>query len=217
MKGVFFITGIDTNIGKSYATGWLARELNRKGIKTITQKMIQTGNAGHSEDIDLHREIMGIPFTEEDKEQITFPIVFSYPASPHLAAEIDHKPIPIEKITASSRILAGRYDVVLLEGAGGLMVPITRDYLTVDYIAEQKLPTILVTSGRLGSINHTLLSIEALEKRGIALYGVIYNSFPKSDEIIDNDTEVYLREFLKKRYPDTRFWTLPEIPLPSRE
>lgn len=217
MKGVFFITGIDTNIGKSYATGWLARELNRKGIKTITQKMIQTGNVGHSEDIDLHREIMGIPFTEEDKERITFPIVFSYPASPHLAAEIDHKSIPIEKITASSRILAGRYDVVLLEGAGGLMVPITRDYLTVDYIAEQKLPTILVTSGRLGSINHTLLSIEALEKRGIALYGVIYNSFPKSDEIIDNDTEVYLREFLKKRYPDTRFWTLPEIPLPSRE
>lgn len=217
MKGVFFITGIDTNIGKSYATGWLARELNRKGIKTITQKMIQTGNVGHSEDIDLHREIMGIPFTEEDKERITFPIVFSYPASPHLAAEIDHKPIPIEEITASSRVLAGRYDVVLLEGAGGLMVPITRDYLTVDYIAEQKLPTILVTSGRLGSINHTLLSIEALEKRGIALYGVIYNSFPKSDEIIDNDTEVYLREFLKKRYPDTRFWTLPEIPLPSRE
>lgn len=217
MKGVFFITGIDTNIGKSYATGWLARELNRKGIKTITQKMIQTGNVGHSEDIDLHREIMGIPFTEEDKERITFPIVFSYPASPHLAAEIDHKSILIEKITASSRILAGRYDVVLLEGAGGLMVPITRDYLTVDYIAEQKLPTILVTSGRLGSINHTLLSIEALEKRGIALYGVIYNSFPKSDEIIDNDTEVYLREFLKKRYPDTRFWTLPEIPLPSRE
>ncbi len=213
MKGTFFITGIDTNIGKSYATGWLARELNQKGLKTITQKMIQTGNTGHSEDIDLHREIMGIPFTEEDREQITFPIVYSYPASPHLAAEIDHQTIPIGKITESSRILAERYDVVLLEGAGGLMVPITRDYLTIDYIAEQKLPTILVTSGRLGSINHTLLSIEALDKRGITLYGVIYNSFPKSDETIDKDTESYLRTFLKKQYPDTRFWILPEIPL----
>ena len=80
MKGTFFITGIDTNIGKSYATGWLAREWNSKGIKTITQKMIQTGNVGHSEDIDLHREIMGIPFTPEDKERITFPIVYSYSA-----------------------------------------------------------------------------------------------------------------------------------------
>lgn len=129
MKGTFFITGIDTNIGKSYATGWLAREWNSKGIKTITQKMIQTGNVGHSEDIDLHREIMGIPFTPEDKEQITFPIVYSYPASPHLAAEIDDRMIPIEKITESTRILQSRYDVVLLEGAGGLMVPITRRYL----------------------------------------------------------------------------------------
>lgn len=118
MKGTFFITGIDTNIGKSYATGWLAREWNSKGIKTITQKMIQTGNVGHSEDIDLHREIMGIPFTPEDKEQITFPIVYSYPASPHLAAEIDDRMIPIEKITESTRILQSRYDVVLLEGAG---------------------------------------------------------------------------------------------------
>lgn len=84
---------------------------------------------GHSEDIDLHREIMGIPFTPEDKEQITFPIVYSYPASPHLAAEIDDRIIPIEKITESTRILQSRYDVVLLEGAGGLMVPITRRYL----------------------------------------------------------------------------------------
>ena len=176
MKGTFFITGIDTNIGKSYATGWLAREWNSKGIKTITQKMIQTGNVGHSEDIDLHREIMGIPFTPEDKERITFPIVYSYPASPHLAAEIDDRIIPIEKITESTRILQSRYDVVLLEGAGGLMVPITRRYLTVDYIADQKLPVILVTSGRLGSINHTLLSIEALVNRNIPLYGMVYNT-----------------------------------------
>lgn len=214
MKGTFFITGIDTNIGKSYATGWLAREWNRQGIKTITQKMIQTGNVGHSEDIDLHREIMGIPFTEEDREHITFPIVYSYPASPHLAAEIDHQTIPIDQITESTRILRNRYDVVLLEGAGGLMVPITREYLTIDYVADQKLPVILVTSGRLGSINHTLLSIEALEKRGIPLYGIVYNTYPKSDELIDTDTEDYLRNDLKKRYPEAHFWVLPQIELP---
>lgn len=214
MKGTFFITGIDTNIGKSYATGWLARELNRDGIKTITQKMIQTGNVGHSEDIDLHRVIMGIPPTDEDREQITFPIVYSYPASPHLAAEIDHQTIPVEKITKSSRILENRYDVVLLEGAGGLMVPITRNYLTIDYIAEHKLPTILVTSGRLGSINHTLLSIEALVRREIPLYGIIYNTYPKSDELIDHDTEEYLRTYLAQKFPETRFWVLPEISLP---
>ncbi len=213
MKGTFFITGIDTNIGKSYATGWLAREWNRQGIKTITQKMIQTGNVGHSEDIDLHREIMGIPFTEEDREHITFPIVYSYPASPHLAAEIDHQTIPIDKITESTRILRDRYDVVLLEGAGGLMVPITRDYLTIDYVADHELPVILVTSGRLGSINHTLLSIEALERRGIPLYGLVYNTYPKSDEFIDADTEAYLRTYLEKQHPEAHFWVLPQIEL----
>ena len=213
MKGTFFITGIDTNIGKSYATGWLAREWNRQGIKTITQKMIQTGNVGHSEDIDLHREIMGIPFTEEDREHITFPIVYSYPASPHLAAEIDHQTIPIDRIAESTRILRDRYDVVLLEGAGGLMAPITREYLTIDYVADQKLPVILVTSGRLGSINHTLLSIEALEKRSIPLYGIVYNTYPKSDELIDADTEEYLRDDLKRRFPEAHFWVLPQIDL----
>ncbi len=213
MKGTFFITGIDTNIGKSYATGWLAREWNRQGIKAITQKMIQTGNVGHSEDIDLHREIMGIPFTEEDREHITFPIVYSYPASPHLAAEIDHQTIPIDKIAESTRILRDRYDVVLLEGAGGLMVPITRDYLTIDYIADHELPVILVTSGRLGSINHTLLSIEALEKRDIPLYGLVYNTYPKSDEFIDADTEAYLRNYLEKQHPEAHFWVLPQIEL----
>ena len=122
-----------------------------------------------------------------------FLIVYSYPASPHLAAEIDDRIIPIEKIAESTRILQSRYDVVLLEGAGGLMVPITRRYLTIDYIADQQLPVILVTSGRLGSINHTLLSIEALVNRNIPLFGMVYNTFPKTDERIDKDTEEYLK------------------------
>ena len=72
-QNVYFVSGIDTDAGKSYATGFLAREWNKNGQRTITQKFIQTGNVGHSEDIDLHRHIMGIPFTEEDKEGLTMP------------------------------------------------------------------------------------------------------------------------------------------------
>lgn len=67
-QNVYFVSGIDTDAGKSYATGFLAREWNKNGQRTITQKFIQTGNIGHSEDIDLHRRIMGISFTEEDKK-----------------------------------------------------------------------------------------------------------------------------------------------------
>ena len=76
-KNVYFISGIDTDAGKSYATGFLARELNRKGQRTITQKFIQTGNTGHSEDIDLHRRIMGTGYLPEDNEGLTMPEIFS--------------------------------------------------------------------------------------------------------------------------------------------
>ena len=85
-QNVYFVSGIDTDAGKSYATGFLAREWNKNGQRTITQKLIQTGNVGHSEDIDLHRRIMGIPFTKEDEEGLTMPEIFSYPASPHLTS-----------------------------------------------------------------------------------------------------------------------------------
>ena len=104
--------------GKSYATGYLAREWNKNGKRTITQKFIQTGNVGHSEDIDLHRRIMEIPFTQEDQEGLTMPEIFSYPASPHLASRLDHRPIDFDKIKHASEVLSERYDCVLLEGAG---------------------------------------------------------------------------------------------------
>lgn len=135
-------------------------------------KFIQTGNVGHSEDIDLHRHIMGIPFTEEDKEGLTMPEIFSYPASPHLASQLDNRPIDFGKIKRATEELSERYDYVLLEGAGGLMVPLTTELLTIDYIAQENYPLIFVTSGKLGSINHTLLSLEAIQS--VILYWIRY-------------------------------------------
>ena len=212
MKGIFFITGIDTNIGKSYATGWLARELQKEGIRVITQKLIQTGNDGMSEDIALHRRIMAMKEVfKEDTAQITYPIVYSYPASPHLAAEIDRRSTDVNIITTATRTLAERYDTVLLEGAGGPMVPLTRDLLTIDYIAAQGYPVILVTSGRLGSINHTLLCLEAIARRGLSIHSVIYNRYPSADERIETDTIGYLRDYLKQNYPETGWMEMPEI------
>ena len=146
MKGIYFISGIDTNIGKSIATGWLAGQLLNQNVKVITQKLVQTGNKKYSEDIELHRKIMKINMFPEDISKLTAPVIFSYPSSPHLAAKIDKKELDIDAITLSSKILKERYDVVLLEGAGGLMVPLTPDLLTIDYISQQNYPIILVTS-----------------------------------------------------------------------
>lgn len=211
-NGIYFISGIDTDAGKSYCTAWLARQLAEDGKRVITQKFIQTGNVGHSEDIDLHRRIMGSGYLPEDREGLTMPEIFSYPCSPHLAARIDHRPIDFQKIEQATDELARRYDIVLVEGAGGLMVPLTEEYLTIDYIADHRYPLLFVTSGRLGSINHTLLALEAIRQRSISLHTVLYNLYPTvEDKTIQEDTMCYIRTHLQKHFPDTRMLEVPEL------
>ncbi len=212
---VYFISGMDTNIGKSYSTGYLAREWNAKGIRTITQKMIQTGNSLVSEDIKLHRHIMGCGWLPEDDERLTMPEVFTYPCSPHLASEIDKRAINFNKIKYATQQLSERFDAVLLEGAGGLMVPLTRKYLTIDYIQDNQYPLILVVSGRLGSINHILLSLEAVQKRNIQLHTLIYNLYEDrdGDPIIREDTKTFIHQYIRNFFPETKIMELPLIDL----
>lgn len=198
MKTVF-ITGIDTDTGKSIVTGMIAKFLRSQGVNVITQKLIQTGCKGISEDIITHRQLMNIDLQPEDTNGTTCPIVFSYPCSPHLAAEIDSRNIELQPIQESTKKLESAYDMVLLEGAGGVMVPITRSYYTADYIADNKLPAILVTSPKLGSINHTILSLEALWNRNIEVIGVVYNKYPNSSSKITDDTLQVIADFIDQR------------------
>lgn len=264
---VYFVSGIDTDAGKSYATAYLACEWNKKGIRTVTQKFIQTGNTGHSEDIDLHRRIMirehiisGSKLPEDNiyitangkildegtaaeagklgvmSWPLTSPEIFSYPASPLLASRLDNRPVNIGKIESATEELAKKYDRVLLEGAGGLMVPVaekndsrlsdmveameTAGYpsvmnandaiLTIDYVAFKKYPVVFVSSGKLGSVNHTLLSLEAIEARGIKIAYFCYNLYPVSDDrTISSDTEDYLRKEVAARFPEAEFVEIP--------
>ncbi len=211
-NNVYFVSGIDTDAGKSYATGIIARQLLDEGKRVITQKLIQTGNVGHSEDIDLHRKLMGIDYTAEDKSGLTMPEIFSYPASPHLASRLDNRPIDFDKIDDATAQLSKLYDVVLLEGAGGLMVPLTEEFLTIDYLAAKGYPLIFITSGKLGSINHTLLSLEAIRSRGIQLDTVAYNLYPSvEDKTIQEDTQNFIEQYLKKHFPETKFVVIPDI------
>ncbi len=205
MNGVYFISGIDTDAGKTYITGMLAKRLMEKGHKVATQKFIQTGNDTWSEDIEAHRKIMGIEMLPEDLDHTTAPVIFSYPASAQLAARIDGRDIDLDIIKKSTDILASRYDVVLVEGAGGLMVPITDDFFTIDYVARYELPIILVTNGVLGSINHTILSLEAIRSRAIKLFSVIYNTFFDNDRIIAKDTREFIGRYVSRHFPDASF------------
>lgn len=211
MSQVYFISGIDTDAGKSYVTGYLASQMMKEGRKVVTQKFIQTGNTGFSEDIDLHRKIMGIDMLPEDIDHTTAPVIFSYPASAQLAARIDGREIDLQAIDNATERLKERYDIVLIEGAGGLMVPVTDDFFTIDYVSTRKLPLILVANGVLGSINHTILSLEAVKSRGIELVALIYNEHFDSDKVIAEDTQGFLRRYVSRHFPKARFATVPSL------
>lgn len=203
---VLFISGIDTDAGKTFATGWLAFQMMKLGLEVTTQKFIQTGNKDMSEDIVAHRKIMGVPLSGADRTGITAPIILSYPASPDLAARIDNTEINTDVIAEATKALTTHYSHVLLEGAGGLMVPIKAEYLTIDYIADHELPVILVTNGRLGSINHTLLSLSALKAKGISLFAVVYNTYFDQDKVIAEDTRSYIRKWTEHHFPKAYYW-----------
>lgn len=208
MKGtVLFVSGIDTSVGKTVATGLIAKALTKAGKKVITQKMVQTGCEKISEDIEEHRKIQGIPFTEEDKQGITCPYVFTYPCSPHMAAAKDGKNIDLSIIAKATEELQSKYEFVLLEGAGGLMVPNDMESLTIDYIKKQNYPLILVTSGKLGSLNHTLLSLFVCKQYGIHVKAIVYNQYPSIDALIETNS----LEYLTQKFPETPIIILPEL------
>lgn len=211
IPSILFITGIDTDIGKTIATGWYAKKLMQQGYRTITQKFIQTGCQGISEDIQKHRQIQGINLTEEDLSGLTCPYVFEYPCSPHMAAKLVQQEINEQAIEQATTILSQRYDKVLLEGAGGLYVPYRGMTTTLDYIVKHKLPLILVTSGKLGSINHTLLSLQACLHHNIQVHSVIYNQYPKKDILIEQETQQFLKDYLALHFPTSLFEILPFI------
>ncbi len=204
-----FITGIGTDVGKSYATGWLAKEIAATGKSVITQKLIQTGNRDVSEDIEIHRRIMGIPMQSVDLCRVTAPIILSYPASPPLAAKIDGIELDYGVASAATDTLLNKYDHVLIEGAGGLMVPLKERYLTIDYITGHKLPTVVVTNGRLGSISDTLLTLSALAAAGADVFAVIYNPYFDKDKTIADETLGYLSAYVQEKFPDTLFLSMP--------
>lgn len=198
MGRVFWISGIDTGIGKTIATGLIAKSLLASGHDVITVKMVQTGNDGYSEDIDLHREICGEAKRPEDLEGLTAPVIFKFPSSPLLAGRLEGKTVDLEKIAASVRACAARHEIVLVESAGGLDVPLTEEMLSADFAAREGWPLILVTCGRLGAINHTLLSLEAAKFRNLQIAGVVHNYHPDANAEIDADAVAAIERHLAK-------------------
>ncbi|MGD9946905.1 MAG: dethiobiotin synthase [Desulfobulbus sp.] len=205
------IGGIDTDVGKSYITGLFARHLLQLGHCVTTLKLVQTGCTELSDDIQLHRKLMGQPLSEFDRDGTTCPYLFPFPASPLLSARMVGKTIEESVLDQSIHTLQQRHQWLLVEGAGGLLVPITANLLLLDFYAARKMPMILVGSARLGSINHIRLSLEAIKARNIPLLGLVYNLYGDHPKEIVQDTLLECRKALTDYGFSQRLVIVPDL------
>ena len=199
MRGIF-ITGTDTGAGKTMVTGLLARYLMEKGCAVITQKWIQTGCKGFmSSDAEAHLKIMARKKDDiKDYLDCVLPYAFKKAASPHLACSIENKRIDPDKIIKSYRILSRDFDFVIAEGVGGVLVPFNKNKFLIDVAAKLALPVLIVALNKLGAVNHTLLTIEALKRRNIKILGVLFNNLNNEDRAVLKDNPLIVKALSKE-------------------
>ncbi|MGO4887572.1 dethiobiotin synthase [Anaerobacillus sp. MEB173] len=191
----FFITGTDTDIGKTLSTTLLTAYFHRQGKNVIPYKPVQSGAVEYdgklvAPDVQLYQLVL--PSLNE-ADGCTY--LLKKPSSPHLAAREEQVHIQPESILKHYQKLQRLYEVVLVEGAGGLIVPMNdTGYCVIDLIEEMRLPVILIARAGLGTINHTVLSIMALRQRGIPIAGIILNRVQKGDSIIEEDNQKVIEQ-----------------------
>ena len=179
-SGGIFVTGTDTGIGKTVVAATLLSLLRRDGIDAVPMKPVQTGcekrgNKLIAPDIEFALRVAGLDPVNGDEMEMMCPYRFEPACSPHLAAERAGRTIETGHILDCYRELAGRHKMIVVEGAGGVMVPVAGNVLMIDLMTRLGLPVILVARPGLGTINHTLLSLRALNHAGLNVLGVIFN------------------------------------------
>lgn len=167
MSQRLFITGTDTNVGKTIASAILATRALQLGSSVSYHKPIQTGA-----EVDSDAETVKALAPISETLEVSTGLSLNRPLSPHLSAFYAQSYLELPPIIATSNA-ASRHDLNLVEGAGGLQVPINRRFVMLDLIHKLAIPCIVVTYAKLGCINHTLLSLEALRARKIPIFGVI--------------------------------------------
>lgn len=179
IPGGIFVTGTDTGVGKTVVTAALASCLQNNGYSVCVLKPVQTGTRLPGlTDIQFVYKTLQKPYKLDDVCFYRLP----EPLSPMTASELADKDIDISYIAESFRRFSVQFDVVIVEGAGGILVPIKKDYSMLDLAAELELSTIIVSRPGLGTINHTLLTAKAITDRDVDLLGFIISSFPRDPD-----------------------------------
>lgn len=175
MKPGIFITGTDTDVGKTVVAAGLALVLRERGIKVGIMKPVATGCYGPEERLISSDAAFLMEAAENEFPPLHSPVRLRNPLSPNVAAMLEKKEIRIDRILKSYHELQRHYDFLIVEGIGGLLVPLKKDYYVANLVRDMKLPLVIVSYAGLGAINHTMLTIDAATIRGLEIKGVIFN------------------------------------------
>ena len=187
-RGIFII-GTDTGVGKTVISAGLAAAIRRQGLRVGVMKPVATGcrlESGEwlSDDALALAEAAGLG--RESLDQIN-PVRFENPMAPLPASRLENRSVDLDKIRQAYHEIQSQSDFMIVEGIGGLLVPITENLFVRDLVAAFGLPVVLVSRTKLGTINHTMLTIEALRSENIPILGIIFNR--PADEPVGKDEE----------------------------
>ncbi|WP_427337796.1 dethiobiotin synthase [Caloranaerobacter sp. DY30410] len=196
-KGLF-IVGTDTDVGKSVITAGLVYILRKNGINACSFKAVQSGGIIEngrliSGDTVLVKKVCNL----EEDENLMNPYCLKIPVSPHLAAKIEGIEISKKKILDTYRKLSQKYEYIIAEGSGGIIVPIIENrYFIYDLIKDLNLPIIIVSRADVGTINHTVLTVKFAESIGLDIKGIIINRY--TGKIHERDNIETIKNITKK-------------------
>jgi len=194
-KGIF-ITGTDTGVGKTFVAIGLLKALRELGHNVCPMKPLETGCSFKKGELVPGDALKLIKAAQVNEPlDLINPYRFRQPLAPAVAAEAEGGMISRKRIISSYGKLSKRHDLIIVEGAGGIMVPVQSKYFTIDLLKELNLPLLVVARPGLGTLNHTLLTLEVAKNRGIEVAGVIINCSSK----IKNDASVRTNPEVIKR------------------
>ena len=165
-----FITGTDTSVGKTHVTALILSELRRRGVRAAAFKPIACGEGGRR-DAEIYAAIMN----HEQPLDMVNPVYLRYPLAPSVAARLQRERIDLSRILHTYQQLTAEYAMVLVEGAGGLLVPIRKDYFVADLARRLELPLLVVARLGLGTINHSLLTVRQARSMRLNVCGIVLN------------------------------------------
>ena len=209
MQKGFFITGTDTGVGKTVIAGALIKVFRAYGIDTCGMKPIETGcrrsgNFLYPSDGLFLTDLSGFA---GDIDAIT-PYRFETPAAPLVASEREGRGIEVNILMKAFNLISSRYQAVIVEGAGGLLVPIKKEYFMLDLARDLALPLIVISRPSLGTINHTLLTVGYALKEGMEVSGIIVNFHEPLHGSVAEETNL---ETLKDISPVPLFGSFPYL------